>query len=581
MLTETVPALIMIYQDNKIKYMNRSSYKILEIQDEGWIGKNFWEIMHADSQEGIRTRGNERMNSSNPNLRYEFELKTLSGKEIWLDVSGGVIDYKGKKAGFVTAYDITDRKRAEIVIQNSRNFYLSLFDEFPTLIWKTNKECKVDYYNKTWLHFRGITLEKELSNGWGIAVHPEDLDRTDAIYEEATKERRPFRVEYRLKHHTGEYKWVLDIGRPFYEIDGAFGGYIGTCLDINDQKALEESLKISEQYYKNLFESAHDAIIIFRPEDEMILDVNEQACKIYGFSREEMLHMSLKDVSEDIDRGREMIKDTLDKNFVHGLNTIHRTKFGNKMFIESNGAVINFKNEKAILAINRDVTSKKQAENQILSSLKEKEILLKEVHHRVKNNLQVISSLLKLQSEYINDKNDREIFRESQNRVRTMALIHEKLYRSHDLARIDFGDYVQNLTSSLLLTYNVNKHKIKLKYNIEKIFFDVDTAIPCGLLINELVSNCIKHAFGKDDSGEIKIELYTDEDNCYSMIVKDNGKGFPETVDFRNTKTLGMQLVVTLADQLDAVVSMDNHVGTSFLIKFKEIKYKERASKVN
>jgi two-component sensor histidine kinase len=162
-----------------------------------------------------------------------------------------------------------------------------------------------------------------------------------------------------------------------------------------------------------------------------------------------------------------------------------------------------------------------------------------------------------------------------------MALIHEKLYRSHDLARIDFGDYVQNLTSSLLLTYNVNKHKIKLKYNIEKIFFDVDTAIPCGLLINELVSNCIKHAFGKDDSGEIKIELYTDEDNCYSMIVKDNGKGFPETVDFRNTKTLGMQLVVTLADQLDAVVSMDNHVGTSFLIKFKEIKYKERASKVN
>lgn len=304
----------------------------------------------------------------------------------------------------------------------------------------------------------------------------------------------------------------------------------------------------------------------------------EDIIKIKSHSNASSLNMIHEDdnkVIEDFYNNLYSLKDNENREMEYRI----KDKFGTWQWIRRVYSVFH-RDEKGypsqIVSVFENITNKKLAEDQVLGSLKEKEILLKEVHHRVKNNLQVISSLLKLQSEYIKDKNDLEIFRESQNRVKTMALIHEKLYRSRDIARIDFGDYVQNLASSLLLTYDVNLHKIKLKFNFDKIFFDIDTAIPCGLLINELISNCIKHAFGKDDTGEITILIKSEDEDKYTLTVKDNGKGFPENIDFRNTKSLGMQLVVTLADQLDAVINMDNHTGTAFTIAFKELKYRER-----
>ncbi len=214
-----------------------------------------------------------------------------------------------------------------------------------------------------------------------------------------------------------------------------------------------------------------------------------------------------------------------------------------------------------------DVTERNRALEKLTASLKEKEVLLKEIHHRVKNNLQVLSSMLRLQAGYIKDPQALELFEESQNRVRTMALIHEKLYQSQDLARIDFADYLRNLTNHLVRSYNGPK-EVALKVDVGEVHLTVETGIPCGLIVNELVSNALKHAFPGDRSGQIIVSLQRC-DGTYVLSVKDDGVGFPKDVDFRNTPSLGLQLVNTLATQLDGTVALiANGAGTEFRIEF-------------
>jgi len=242
----------------------------------------------------------------------------------------------------------------------------------------------------------------------------------------------------------------------------------------------------------------------------------------------------------------------------------------------------------------QEIAERLRAEEQIKASLKEKELLLKEIHHRVKNNLQVISSLLSLQSKGTQDPSTMEMFRESQNRVRSMALIHEKLYRSEDLSRIDFGEYVRNLAAFLVRSYRADAGPIALSVDAHDAYLGIDSAVPCGLIINELVSNALKHAFSPSEDrspdgvaacpggqpvlagpgarenkeNEIHIELRSDQDDCLTLVVADNGVGFPTDLDFRNTQSLGMQLVNTLINQLRGTVELVSHGGAQFKITF-------------
>jgi two-component sensor histidine kinase len=231
--------------------------------------------------------------------------------------------------------------------------------------------------------------------------------------------------------------------------------------------------------------------------------------------------------------------------------------------------------KKVVLAISRDITERKRAEEEIKASLKEKELLLREIHHRVKNNLQIINSLLSLQTRYIKDDETLNIFKESQNRVRSMAIIHEKLYKSSSLVEIDFAEYIKDLSNNLFYTYKVNPYTIKLNMDIDNIHFDIETAIPCGLIINELLSNCLKHAFNGLNKGKINIKLNQIGEE-FTLSVSDNGIGLHDNFNFRNTSSLGLLLVNNLVKQLDGVIELDRSEGTNFKIYFKELKYKKR-----
>ncbi|HWQ19680.1 MAG TPA: PAS domain S-box protein [Methanotrichaceae archaeon] len=219
-------------------------------------------------------------------------------------------------------------------------------------------------------------------------------------------------------------------------------------------------------------------------------------------------------------------------------------------------------------ALIEEIQERKHAECMIRSSLQEKEVLLREVYHRVKNNLQIISSLLSLQSEYIKDEKAIEAFRESRNRIRSMSLIHEKIYRSQDLTKIDFVDYSRNLISALMAAYNIRKNAIEVRLNAEGVFLEIDKAIPCGLIINELVSNALKHAFNQSLRGVIKIELKSQGDNELVLIISDDGCGFPEEMDVSKSKSFGLKLVSTLVEQLKGTIDLHREGGTQFRITF-------------
>jgi PAS domain S-box-containing protein len=220
-------------------------------------------------------------------------------------------------------------------------------------------------------------------------------------------------------------------------------------------------------------------------------------------------------------------------------------------------------------ALQKEIYEHNIDEERIKASLKEKEVLLKEIHHRVKNNMQIISSMLGLQSAYVQDKKYNEMLQDSQNRIKSMALIHEKLYQSDNMAQVNFSEYVNSLITNLYSSYSINKENIKLNINLEKISFNIDTAIPLGLIINELVSNSFKHAFPDNRTGEIVVDISRIDDTHYRLIIRDNGIGFAQKSTYTNT--LGLNLVNALTEQIDGKLDIKSHEGSTFIITFNYI----------
>lgn len=237
--------------------------------------------------------------------------------------------------------------------------------------------------------------------------------------------------------------------------------------------------------------------------------------------------------------------------------------------------------QEVIEELQGEINERRQAQEQLNTSLREKEVLLKEIYHRTKNNMQVITSLLNLQANQIDDPRYVALFNDSRNRITSMALVHEKLYLSKNLSSIDFKDYITSLANGLLTFYGKNARNVSLSVNAGEIILGIDTAIPCGLIINELLSNSFKYAFPEGRSGSIFIDLKKtatdDNDSEYELTVTDNGIGLPADIDIKNTKSLGLQLVTNLTmHQLRGSIELRRSGGTSFLIRFKEPKYNDR-----
>jgi len=330
------------------------------------------------------------------------------------------------------------------------------------------------------------------------------------------------------------------------------------------------------QHFEYLHKYAND-IFLLADRDHKIIEANERACVAYGYTREELLGKYVPDL-RPIEVRPDFEPTLLEAEKKGGLvyETLHQRKDGTIFPVEVSLRVIEIEGEKRYQAIIRDITERKKAEEQAKASLNEKEVLLREIHHRVKNNMQIISSLLSLQSQSLQDPEIKSMFRESQGRIRTMALVHEKLYQTRDLSRIDLAEYIRSLAAYLFRTYQMEAGRIQLKTDLDKTFLDINTSIPCGLIVNELVSNALKHAFPDERKGEILIELRESEGGALRLTVRDNGIGFPEGVDLRTTDTLGLQIVTLLVDQIDGKLDVKRDRGTVFSVTFRPLSYQPR-----
>jgi two-component sensor histidine kinase/CheY-like chemotaxis protein len=365
---------------------------------------------------------------------------------------------------------------------------------------------------------------------------------------------------------TGPYGYII---KPYDRTELKYA--IELAINKNQmEKEINKSLVLAE----NIIATLHEPFLILN--DKMIIiSSNNAFYQTFKVKPKDTVGNELYQLGDgqwDIPALRELLEDILPLKKFHGYEVVHDfPQIGTKtMLLNARQVYREEIGTDLILLGIEDITERKKMEDEIKQSLDEKETLLKEIHHRVKNNLIVICSLLNLQADYVKDKASYEMFMESKNRAKSMALIHERLYQSTDLKRIDFGDYIRTLSTELFRTYAGDYGLIELKINVENIFLDINTAIPLGLIVNELITNSLKHAFPEGMKGKINVD-FQQKDNHYEFTVKDNGIGFPEDLDFRNTDSLGLQIVNTLTNQIDGEIELNRSHGTEFKITFKEL----------
>jgi len=349
--------------------------------------------------------------------------------------------------------------------------------------------------------------------------------------------------------------------------------------EIDQHIQTQKALKDSEEKFSKVFLNSPVAITLTNIKDGLYLDVNESFVRTFGWEREEVTGRTSTELGlwSDAKDREELMKLLSEKESIKAYELILLTKHGESLNFLVSLDIVDLGGEKCLISVAVDITDRKLAEEKIKSSLKEKEVLLSEIHHRVKNNMQVIISLLRLRADKIEDKKYADMFKEGEERIKSMSLIHEQLYQSRDFSNIDFGEYVKSLVNGLSVSYGIDTNKIRLNMEIKDILFDLENAIPCGLIINELVSNSFKYAFSQGKGGTINIGLRSINENEFELIVSDDGVGIPKDLDLKKPDSMGMQLVKKLAEhQLDGKIELSRTEGTRFQINFKRAPYKPR-----
>jgi PAS domain S-box-containing protein len=316
-----------------------------------------------------------------------------------------------------------------------------------------------------------------------------------------------------------------------------------------------------------------DALFLVNPEGR-IVTANRATLKLLGYKEHELIDQPVDMIltqKETAGSRPTQYEQLLTTDSIYDTETTLVTKGAKKIPVSLSASTVRDGQgaKQGVVYVSRDLTERKRVEEQIRASLREKEVLLKEIHHRVKNNLQIVSGLLILQSEATRSEQALKVLRESQDRVYSMATIHEVLYQSEDMAQVDLTEYVQKLTDHLFSSYNIDSQAITLKINVARVSLGIETAIYCGLIINELVSNALKHAFPAGRSGEIYIGFRSDGDRS-TLTISDNGAGLPPDVEPCKTESLGLQLVTMLTEQLGGTLELDQSSGTAFKIVFGE-----------
>jgi PAS domain S-box-containing protein len=507
----------------------------------------------------------------------EYTALRMDGTTFPMDVFTRPILRDGEAVGLRgIAVDISKRRDAERALQESEERLSMAMASANLFVWDWDmKEGTVTYSTRIPGNESGKARMSNLVSGtWDDFIHPEDLPRLlKEAADHASGKSVGLDTECRLRWRDNRWIWIEIQGKVIERDDDSTAVKMtGVYQDITDKVRREKLLKGREAQFRTLFYRMNCGGTIFRAvqggRDFVVTDINYAGEVIEGEKKASIVGKRIPEVYS-LDAGREL-HDAMSLVWKTGkprsVPLMGFEKGGTKQWREYYLYILP---SEEIIAIYNDISERITKQQQMLESLKIKETLIKEIHHRVKNNLQVIASILKLQSMRLDDQMALDALRDCRNRVFSIAMIHEELYRSENLSRINIAEYIKHLGDHLIYEFLSITPGISLAVECDDdITLDIDTGIPCGLIIDELITNALKYAFSTKNSGMIAIVFRKINERAYELVVRDNGVGFPETVDFKNTESLGMQLVNSLVTQLGGTIAMRRAGGTEFTITF-------------
>lgn len=594
-LIENLPVGVLIINNERIDYANPHALKLLGIT-EGQVSKlKPVQFLHPSYNNEFDLLLNGIRAGKQPGF-IELKIRKVDTNAILdIETSGALLDdgsvqllihdistrkqlareqlraQIAEETNLQLQREIIERSKAEKELRQAQEYARSIIDSSLDMIVATDIDYNINEFNSaaeaTFGYSRGEVMGQPLS-----ILFSDNQEMTKVV--ERINDVGSLANEIINRKKDGTFFISFLSASVIKNEKGETVGAMGVSRDITALKKAEEELRLSEERHRAIYDQAYIGIARIAKMGRFLL-VNERLCDMLDYTADELYKKTFyelgvqEEVEESLVDWDQLLSGKI-KNFSREQTYVR--KDGELLSANVTVSLVRDSNDSPnyFVAVFEDITERKEYEKQLEESIKEKEVLLKEVHHRVKNNMQVISSILNLQSSYIDDETALGILRESQDRIKSMSFVHESLYQSKTLSEVNFSEYIQNIARNLFHSYGRPEGGLTLDFDLEELYLNLDTSIPCGLIINEVVSNSLKYAFRGREKGVIRIEFSKLADGKLKLIVSDDGIGLPDNFDIENAESLGLQLVTTLVTQITGDLNIDSTNGTRFNIVFKE-----------
>ncbi|EHJ46503.1 signal transduction histidine kinase [Solidesulfovibrio carbinoliphilus subsp. oakridgensis] len=575
LVVHNAPDAILIHDGTRFVFANPEAAKLFGADSPNrLVGREVLDFVHDDSKASVRDRIRQNLVQNAPATLREQRYVRLDGSPIEVEVAAVPFSLDLTSGALVFMRDVSQRKAVERNLRESEAKYRLLADNCHDVIFTLDAKLRLTYVSPSVRRLRGLTVDEAVGETFEQMMTPESAVRAAEAARllgagQGVDRNTVKRLELEMRRKDGSTVWVESVVRPLIDASGRISGAVGVSRDITERRRMEDELRRSKEFLGMILDAIPDPVFVKDASHRFVLVnqalgamVGQPQNRILGGRDEDIVPREEAEVFVERDNlvletGRE---DLFEEKMTDGLGQVHILVTRKGLFVDASGA-------RFIVGVIRDVTEDKTQEKRLRDSLAEKEVLLKEVHHRVKNNLQVISSLLFLQKDAIEDPAIQDMFEESRNRIASMALIHEELYRSGDLARVDLKEYLERLTPKVVQSLRGRK-SLGFALNLTECRVTVDKAIPFGLIVNELVTNAVKHGFTGREAGNIRVTMAR-EGEMVQAVVEDDGVGLPDGFHPDVVRSLGMQLIVQLTRQLRGALTFGSTAeGTIFRLAF-------------
>ena len=565
--------IIVLDGDGIVRYLSPSFQRMMGRKPEDLIGASAFDpaLIHPDDLPKVVEHFNLLCQDIDDAKNIEVRIKHNDDSWRWIKArADNHLDDPAVGGIVANFYDITDRKQIEKALHEGEMHLKATLNALPDLLFEVDKEGRIYDYHSSSSNL--LYAPKEEFIGKTVKqVLPEESAEIimDAICQ-ASKTGKHAGATYSLELSTGKHLFELSISSKDLP-NASDSRLIVLARDITDRGHTEEKLKESEQRFRTIFENAMDGILLADQESKKFWSGNEKICQMLGYTPEELKTLELKDVHpvEDFPFVLDQFEKQSKKEITLARDIPVKRKDGSVFYADINSSPMRLGDKSYLMGIFRDVTNRKLAEEQLKTSLKEKELLLREIHHRVKNNLQVVSGLIDIGGMRIQDQKVASLLDDIRSKIYSMSLIHTQLYRSKNLGRIEMKDHFQDLVGYMSALYGERK-RVTTVVEVNDVYLPITQAIPCTLVITELISNSFKHAFNEGQKGLIKISMKKLTKDTIFASVKDDGIGITDEVDIYETDSMGLKLVRNLVQkQLNGRMWVERDLGTEFNIEFK------------